>query len=121
MTLGHPNDVNHLILVEDGGHRDLLLDEIISPLGAALGESLLLGLRPVLVEPPLGFFTDVFSPNSLESSQTAWGLNVTNNSNAHDWRSLEDCDGLHNLLLVDLGARSVHLPDDVCHASLVTL
>merc|ERR1719422_2933189 len=28
MTLGYPNDVNHLILVEDGGHRDLLLEVV---------------------------------------------------------------------------------------------
>merc|ERR1719336_391117 len=98
---------------------DLLLSKVISPLGAGLGEGLLLGLGPVLVEPPLGLFADVLGPDGLESPHTPGGLNVSNNTDADHGRSLEDGDGLDNLLLVDLGARSVHLSHDVSHASLV--
>merc|ERR1719220_40266 len=98
---------------------DLLLAEIISPLGAGLGEGFLLGLRPVLVEPPLGLLSNMLSPDSLQGPHTTGGLNVTHDSNAHDRRSLDDGDGLDHLLLVDLGAGSVDLPDDVGHTGLV--
>ena len=99
---------------------NLLLAKVISPLGAALGEGLLLALGPVLVEPSLGFLSDMFSPDSLESSHTTWSLDISNNSNAHHRGSLNDGDRLHHLLLVDLGARSVHFPHDVSHAGLVS-
>merc|ERR1719429_140581 len=98
---------------------DLLLSEIISPLGAGLSEGLLLGLRPVLVEPSLSLFSNMLSPDSLESSHTSWSLDVSNNTNADHWWSLDNGDGLDDFLLVDLGAGSVHLPDDVGHAGLV--
>ena len=81
---------------------DLLLAEIISPLGAGLGEGLLLGLRPVLVKPSLGLFANMFGPNSFEGSHTPGGLDVANNTDADDGRRLDDGDGLHDLLLVDL-------------------
>merc|ERR1719323_1140450 len=98
---------------------DLLLTEIISPLGAGLSEGLLLGLGPVLVEPSLGLFSNMLGPDSLESSHTSWSLDVSNNTDADHWWSLDNGDGLDDFLLVDLGAGSVHLPDDVGHAGLV--
>merc|ERR1719464_326278 len=98
---------------------DLLFAEVISPLTAALSEGLLLGLGPVLVEPPLGFLANVLSPDSFESSKTAGSLNVSDQTDAHDGRSLDDGDALHDLLLVNLGAGSLHLSDDVGHTGLV--
>merc|ERR1719500_163799 len=98
---------------------NLLLAQVISPLGAGLGEGLLLGLRPVLVEPPLSLLTDVLGPDGFESPHASGGLDVSNNTDADQGRSLEDGDGLDNLLLVDLGSGSVHLPHDVSHAGLV--
>merc|ERR1719221_1810680 len=78
---------------------NLLLSQVISPLGAGLGEGLLLGLRPVLVEAPLGLLADVLGPDSLESPHASGGLDVANNTNADHWGSLEDGDSLHHLLL----------------------
>ena len=98
---------------------DLLLAEIIGPLGAGLGEGLLLGLRPVLVKPPLGLFANMFGPNSFEGSHSPGGLDVSNDTDTDDGRRLDDGDGLHDLFLVDFGAGSIHLPDDVGHTSLV--
>merc|ERR1719430_1237780 len=98
---------------------NLLLAKIISPLRARLGESLLLRLGPVLVEPPLAFLTNVLSPDSLEGPHAARSLNVANNADSDHGRSLNDGDGLDDFLLVVLGTRTVHLTHNVGHAGLV--
>merc|ERR1711962_1818047 len=99
---------------------NLLLSHIIGPLEAGLGESLLLGAGPVLVESPLGLLADVLSPHGLEGSETAGSHDVADHADAHDGGSLQDGDGLNHLLLVDLGPGSVHLSHDVSHTSLVS-
>merc|ERR1719512_11076 len=106
----------------DGGAvlLDLLLAQVISPLGARLGESLLLRLGPVLVEPPLALLSNVLSPDSLESPHAARSLNVSNNADGDHGRGLDDGDGFDNLLLVVLGPGTVHLANNVGHASLVS-
>ena len=49
---------------------------------------------------------------------TSRGLDVSDGTNAdHRW-GLDDGDGLHDLLLVDLRAGPVSLPDNVGHAGL---
>ena len=100
---------------------NLLLAQVIGPLGAGLGERLLLGLGPVLVEPPLALLADVLRPDSLEGSHAAGSLNVADNADGDHWRSLDDGDCLDNLLLVVLGARTVHLTHNVGHASLCAI
>merc|ERR1719464_1567084 len=88
---------------------DLLLAQIISPLGARLGESLLLRLGPVLVEPPLALLSNVLSPDSLECPHATRSLNVSNNADGDHGGSFDDGDSFDNLLLVVLGAGTVHL------------
>merc|ERR1719193_1565259 len=163
MTLGHSDDVDHLVLGKHLADRhlllkvltgkvdlvsngasveldlhdvglllpaaqklhlgedllDLLLAEVIRPLGARLGESLLLGLGPVLVESPLALLSNVLSPDSLEDPHAARSLNVANDANGDHGRSLNDGDGLDDFLLVVLGTRTVHLTHNVGHAGLV--
>merc|ERR1719243_269874 len=99
---------------------DLLLAEIISPLGAGLGEGLLLGLGPVLVEPPLGLLSDMLSPDSLQGPHAARSLNVANHADGDHGRGLDDGDGLDHLLLVVLGTGTIHLTDNVGHTGLVS-
>merc|ERR1719458_1064365 len=82
----------------------LLLAKIISPLGARLGERLLLGLRPVLVEPPLALLADVLSPDSLQGPHAARSLDVADDANSDHGRGLNDGDCFNHLLLVVLGA-----------------
>ena len=62
----------------------------------------------------------MLGPDSLEGTETPGSLNVANNSDSNNWRSLDDGNTLNNLFLVALGAGSVDLPDDVTHTSLVT-
>ena len=61
----------------------------------------------------------MLSPHSLECSQTTGSINVADNSDNHNWRSLQDGDSFNHLLLVSLGAGTIHLTDNVSHASLV--
>merc|ERR1711970_711019 len=55
---------------------NLLLAQVIGPLSAGLREGLLLRLRPVLVESPLSFFSNMLGPNSLQSPQTSGSLDI---------------------------------------------
>ena len=86
-----------------------------------LGEGLLLGVNPVLVESSLEFLWDVLSPNGGECSETSWGFDVTNNTNDfHGW-GFDDGDWLDDISLDDLLTFSLLvMSGDVGHTSLVT-
>merc|ERR1711884_453856 len=81
---------------------NLLLAQGIGPLGGILGESLLLACRPILVESSLTFLSNMFSPHCLEGSQSTRGIDVTNDSNNNNWRSLKDGHSFSDLFLVTL-------------------
>lgn len=142
VTLGDGNNVNHLVLLEDGVDVDGLLEEVAGKVnlvgnGAAvdldlhkvglllldggladlgvgedtddsavlldaleltgdggtgrlgvllgvLGEGLLLGLVPVLVEATLDLVAQVLSPDGGERAETAGSLDVTDNTNSNE-------------------------------------
>jgi len=77
------------------------------------------GNSPVLVETTLAFLSNVFGPDSLEGPHAAWGVDVTNNANTNDWRSLQNSDRLDNFFFIDLGSRPVDLTNNVSHTSFV--
>eukprot|EP01084_Bolivina_argentea_P258175 435148_1 len=83
-----------------------------------LGESALGGLLPVLVVAALELGVHVVGPHGAEGLEADGGLTVTNNTDDDHRGSLEDGDGLDDLLLVDLGSGLVHVADDVGHTSL---
>jgi len=85
-----------------------------------LGESLLLGVNPVLVESSLELVAEMLGPDGGEGSETSWGFNVTNNTDNDDWWGFNDCAGFNNFLLVQFGASSVNGSDDVGHTGLET-
>ncbi len=85
-----------------------------------LGESLLLGVVPRLIESTTAFIGQVLGPDRSQSSQTIGGLSVTNETNTDHWGSLEDSNSLSYFLLVELRAWLVDITEDVSHTSLVT-
>jgi len=99
---------------------DLLLAIFSRPLLGVLGEGLLLGLVPVLVEASSAFFGQMLGPDGLEGSHPVWGLNVADDTDHHDRRGFDDGDGFNNFLLVDLGPRTIDHTANVGHTSLVT-
>ena len=160
VTLGHRNDIDDLILLEDTGNLDgllvqavceldlvrnraavdldlhevgLLLGEtgladlgvgkntdngavladaleltsprlaaILSVLLGVVGEGLLLGAVPVLVEPTLELVGEVLGPDGGEGTETTGSLDVANNTDDDERGSLDNRDCLHDLTLVHL-------------------
>lgn len=104
-----------------------------------LGEGLLLGLVPVLVEATLDLVAQVLSPDGGERAETTGSLDVANDTNGNElkrstWlvcrsiffstgktyrRGLDDGDGLDDLLLVHLGTGTVKVTDNCGHTGLV--
>ena len=85
-----------------------------------LGEGLLLGVHPVLVESALDVVVEVLGPDGGEGTESAGGLNVTNKSNDLHGGALNDGDGVDNILLDGLLTLTLLLVlDDVGHAGLV--
>lgn len=85
---------------------------------SVLGESLLLGSVPVLVESSSAVGVEMLSPDGGESSETSGGFDVTDQTNTLHGRSFHDGDGFDSFLLVELGTGSVDFSDDVGHTSL---
>lgn len=85
-----------------------------------LGESLLLGLHPVLVESALHVVVHVLGPDGGECAHTTGSLNVTDESDdLHRW-ALDNGASVNDILLDDLLTFTAFLVlDDVSHASLV--
>jgi hypothetical protein len=85
-----------------------------------LGEGLLLGLHPVLVESALHVVVHVLGPHGGEGAQTAGGLNVTNHADDLHGGAFDDGTGVNDILLDDLLAfTTLLILDNVSHAGLV--
>merc|ERR1711959_252971 len=79
----------------------------------------LLRCTPVLVEPALALVAEMLSPDSAEGLEATRGLEVSHHTHDHHGRGLDDCDCLHNLLLVSLRPGLVDITEDVGAPSLV--
>ena len=97
---------------------ELLVDAAVGVLLGVPGESLLLGLEPVLVEAAANLVVEVLRPHGVERSEALRRLDVADDAD-HDHRGgFDDGDRLEGFLLVELGPGLVHVADDVGHASL---
>jgi hypothetical protein len=96
------------------------LASVLGVLLGVLGEGLLLGLVPVLVEATLDLVGQVLGPDGGQGTETTGSLDVTNKTDGDHGRGLDDGDGLNDLLLVELGTGTVEVADDGRHTGLVT-
>jgi hypothetical protein len=110
---------NDLAVLLGSGDLSSHLVVITVSLGV-LGESLLLGLVPALIESASAFIAQVLGPDGSECSKAVGGFSVTNETNADHWWSLKDSDSLGDFLLVKFRARLLNISEDVSHTSLVT-
>jgi hypothetical protein len=120
LDLGMGNHTHHLAILSDALQLGLDVLGLISVLLGVLGERLPLAAVPVFVEATAHFLAQMVSPHGGEGAKTTGSLDVANNSDNNHRRGLNDGHSLHNLLLVDLGARLVSLAHDVSHTGLVT-
>ena len=117
-NLGVGNDTDDLAVLGNAGELVVDLDLAILNLLGVLGESLPLGLVPILVESATALIAQVTGKDGGQGANTAGGLDVPDSSDDNHGGSLDDGHGLDDILLVGLGANTVHLADDVGHTSL---
>lgn len=85
-----------------------------------LGEALLLGVHPVLVEAALDIVVEVLSPDGREGTEATGGLDVADEANDLHGRALNDGGGVDDILLDGLlTLTTLLILDNVSHASLV--
>ena len=101
--------------------RDVCLRLVVFVLAVdVLGEGLLLGLVPVLVETALDVVIHVLGPNGVEGAQATRGWHIAHKTNDLHSGALNDGDGVYNILLDGLLTLATLLVlDDVGHAGLV--
>lgn len=117
VQLGMGNNSDDLAVFLDS--VKLALDSLlVAPLLAVLGEGLLLGVHPVLVQSSLELDGQVLGPNGGQSSETSGSFDVTNDTADNNWWGFEDGTGFNDFLLVQLGSWFVDISQDVGHTSL---
>jgi len=100
LGMGHDSNNSAILLYTVKLSVDLIL--VLGKLLSVLGECLLLGSVPILVEAALHFVTQVRCPHSGQSAHALGSGDVANDTNYHQWRALDNGHSLHNFLLVDL-------------------
>ena len=119
--LGVGNDTDNRAVLLDTSE---LTEEVLGLLGnvlLVLGESLLLGTVPVLVEATEDLIGKVVGPDGGQSTETSRGLNVSNHTDNHHRGSLNNGDSLASLLVVPhLGPGHMDFTKNVSHTGLVT-
>ena len=73
---------------------------------------------PVFVESSLTFFSQMLSPDSLESTKTSWGFNVSNNTDGNHGWCFDDGYSLNDFFLVQFGTRTISFTYNMGHTSL---
>jgi len=118
--LGLDKEADNLAVLLDGGNVSVDGCLVLNILLGVVGESLLLGSVPSLVEATEYLLAQVLGPHSAKSANAVGSLNVTNNTNGDQGGSLNDGSRLKNFTLVHLGSELVQVTYNVGHTSLVS-
>lgn len=120
--LGGANDTDNRAVLDHAGDvlGNWLLGSLLISVGV-LGEALLLGLRPVLVESSLDILVELLGPDGAESAESTWGWDVSDETNDLHWWALNDRDGVYPISVDQLLTFTTLLNlDDVSHTGLVS-
>lgn len=83
-----------------------------------LGESLLLGLAPILVEPPLDLLTKMLGPNSIKRAESTRCFDITNNPNNNHWGTFNNRHSFASFLFVKLCMKGTSSDTCTCQNTL---
>jgi len=121
-VLGGANDSDGGGVLGDSGDvavNGLLVLLVDGVLLGVLGEGLLLGVGPVLVEAALDVVVEVLGEHGLQGAEATGGLDVTDHTDDLHGGALNDGGGVDDVLLEDLlTVTALEVLDTVGHASL---
>jgi len=120
LHLGVGDESNNLAVLFDLVQSSLLRRFRFSPFLLVFSESQFLGFSPVFVESSFALVRDVFSPDGFEGSESSWGLDVSDNTNANHWWAIDDGTWLDDFFLVEFVALSGNFSNDVGHTGFVS-
>jgi len=120
LHLGVGDESNNLAVLFDLVQSTFLRRFRFSPFLLVFSESQFLGFSPVFVESSFALVGDVFSPDGFEGSESSWGFDVSNNTNANHWWAIDDGTWLDDFFLVEFVALSGDFSDDVGHTGFVS-
>jgi len=120
LHLGVGDESNNLAVLFDLVQSTFLRRFRFSPFLLVFSESQFLGFSPVFVESSFALVGDVFGPDGFEGSESSWGLDVSDNTNANHWWAIDDGTWLDDFFLVELVALSGNFSDDVGHTGFVS-
>lgn len=121
-NLGGANNADNMAVL--GNSLDVLLHwslgSFLVSIGI-LGESLLLGSSPVLVESSLNILIELLSPNGAKSTHSTGSLDVSNETNDLHWWAFNNGDRVYPISVDQfLTLTSLLNLDDVTHTGLVS-
>jgi len=120
LHLGVGDESNNLAVLFDLVQSSLLGRFRFSPFLLVFSESQFLGFSPVFVESSFALVGDVFSPDGFEGSESSWGFDVSDDTNANHWWAIDDGTWLDDFFLVELVALSGNFSNDVGHTGFVS-
>jgi len=120
LHLGVGDESNNLAVLFDLVQSSLLGRFRFSPFLLVFSESQFLGFSPVFVESSFALVGDVFSPDGFEGSESSWGFDVSDDTDADHWWAIDDGTWLDDFFLVEFVTLSGDFSNDVGHTGFVS-